>query len=123
MPASFFTCSPRRHHLRVGDELHRVAVRLRIRGDLVRQRRPARRHIGIDECGEAVALTVLAPAQRMFEYRIVAIEDPFGEVHGIVVADREFLLIHRASGEVRGHPCVVLHAARLTGAAARFIVI
>ena len=92
----------RHNHLGVGDKLHRVAMGLRIRSDLVRQRRPARRHIGIDEGGEAVPLTVLAPAQRLLEDRIVAIEDPFGEVHRVVVADREFLLIHRARMQV-GH--------------------
>src|SRR6185369_14727379 len=74
-------------------------------------RRPARSHIGIDECGEAMALAGLAPAQGVLEYRILAIEDSFGEIHRIVVTDRELLVVHRASRQVGDFRCVVVHAA------------
>ena len=46
----------RRHHFRLRDEVHRVAMGLRVGRDLVHQRRPARRHVGVDERGEAMPL-------------------------------------------------------------------
>ncbi len=90
-----------RDDFRMDHHVHRVGVGFGVGRDLVRERRPARRDVRIDECCETMALALLAAAQRVLEHRIVAIEHLLREVHGIVVPDREFLLVHRRRRQLR----------------------
>ncbi len=83
------------HHFGTADQFKRIGVNLGIRGYVVDQRRPACRDVGIHEHREAMALGGFTAHHRLHKYRIVAGEHMLGEMHRVVVADREFLVVDR----------------------------
>ena len=69
-------------HFGTADQFQRIRVHLGIRGDVVHQRRPACRDVGIHEHHEAMTLARLAARQRLHEYRIVAANRCSGNAPG-----------------------------------------
>jgi len=83
------------HHFGTADQFKRIGVNLGIRGYVVDQGRPACRDVGIHEHREAMALGGFTAHHRLQKYRIVAGEHMLGEMHRVVIADREFLVVDR----------------------------
>ncbi len=81
------------HHFRMRHHFHGLGVHAGIAGDVVGQRRKRGRDVGIDEGHETVTPPRLAPHQGVTEHRVVVCEQVLGEVHGILVVDRERLQV------------------------------
>ena len=74
---SFLTVLAARHHFRMGQNFHGLAMHAGIAGDVMGERRKRGRDVGIDEGHETVAAPRLAPQQGVPEHRVVVREQVF----------------------------------------------
>ena len=83
-----------RHSLGRGHQLQPLSVVLRVRCDIADQIGTIRGDVLVDERDEAMPLVGLVARQRFAESRVVGSEQTLGEVNGILVFDREALMMH-----------------------------